>query len=175
MLAFRRYSLYAALLLLFSLVLSLNLNAQSGGVTGVVADPTGAVIPNATVAIHNPVSGFSRTTITDGAGRFSIPNVPFNPYHVTVTMKGFNTFARDIDVRSVVPVNVPVTLGVKSMGESVTVEGGGDLIENDFALGVPLDIHDRLGPGGNATHIGLGVREQRAGKRRAVIAAGGNP
>ena len=146
MLAFRRYSLYAALLLLFSLVLSLNLNAQSGGVTGVVADPTGAVIPNATVAIHNPVSGFSRTTITDGAGRFSIPNVPFNPYHVTVTMKGFNTFARDIDVRSVVPVNVPVTLGVKSMGESVTVEGGGDLIENDptFHTDVDRNLFDKM-------------------------------
>ena len=34
---------------------------------------TGAVVPNATVEIHNPVSAFDRTTNTDSAGKFSIP------------------------------------------------------------------------------------------------------
>lgn len=146
MLALSKNSLYVALLFFCSLALSLNLNAQSGGVTGVVQDPTGAVIPHATVSIHNPVSGFSRTATTDGSGRFSIPNVPFNPYHVTVTVKGFNSYAKDIDVRSVVPVNVPITLAIKSSGESVTVEAGGDLIENDptFHTDVDRDLFDKL-------------------------------
>src|SRR5258705_1005915 len=73
-------------------------NAQSTGntmVSGTVLDPSGAVVPNATVEIHNPVSGFSRTGNTDSAGRFSFPNVPFNPYHVTVRGKGFAAYAQD--------------------------------------------------------------------------------
>ena len=60
-----------------------------GALNGTVFDPTGAVVANATVTIHNPVSGFDRSTTTDKAGNFSFPNVPFNPYHLTVTAAGF--------------------------------------------------------------------------------------
>src|SRR6266699_527505 len=88
--------------------------AQSAGnstsVIGTVADPSGAVVPNASVEIRNPVSRFERTATTDDAGRFAIPNVPFNPYHLTARSQGFATYAQDIDVRSVVPVSVSVNL-----------------------------------------------------------------
>ena len=60
-----------------------NAGAQSGGnsgsINGTVVDPTGAVVPNASVEIHNAVSGYDRTTTSDNAGNFSFPNVPFNP------------------------------------------------------------------------------------------------
>ncbi|MFZ0953949.1 MAG: carboxypeptidase-like regulatory domain-containing protein, partial [Candidatus Sulfotelmatobacter sp.] len=63
--------------------------AQSGGssgsITGTVLDPDGAVVDNATVEIHNPVSQFDRSTVTDKSGNFNFSNVPFNPYHMTVT------------------------------------------------------------------------------------------
>src|SRR5579885_2085006 len=66
---------------------TLPLFAQSGGnstsVIGTVLDPTGAVVPNATVEIHNPVSQFDRSATSDGSGKFTIPNVPFNNYHLT--------------------------------------------------------------------------------------------
>ena len=80
---------------------------------GTVADPTGAVVANAAVEIRNPVSGFSRTAITDTGGKFTIPNVPFNPYHVAVNGQGFSPYADDVDVRSVVPVNLSIVLQVK--------------------------------------------------------------
>src|ERR1700722_2929059 len=60
-----------------------NLGSASA-VTGTVTDPSGAVIGGATVTILNPVSGFTRTTSTDSVGSFTISNVPFNPYHLTV-------------------------------------------------------------------------------------------
>jgi hypothetical protein len=132
-------SLYAASVILFIFGLSLNLSAQSGGVTGTVSDPTGAVVPNATVEMHNPVSGFTRVTHTDGSGRFSISNVPFNPYHLSVTGAGFNSYAQDVDVRSVVPVNLNITLAVKGSQESVTVEAAGDLVENDPTFHTDVD------------------------------------
>ena len=124
-------------------------NAQSGNatsVTGTVLDSSGAVVPNATVEIHNPVSGFDRTTRTDASGRFSIPNVPFNPYHLSVTGQGFAPYAQDIDVRSGVPLNVSINLNVAGSSESVTVEGAGDLVENDpsFHTDVDRGLFDRV-------------------------------
>ncbi|MGA8311553.1 MAG: carboxypeptidase-like regulatory domain-containing protein, partial [Terriglobales bacterium] len=135
MLASYKRALFAALVATFYLALGLYAHAQSGGsstsVTGTVVDPTGAVVVNATVEIHNPVSGFARTTSTDNSGKFSIPNIPFNPYHLAVNGRGFTPFAQDIDVRSVVPVTVNITLQITGSAETVTVEGaGGDLLEN---------------------------------------------
>jgi len=58
--------------------------SSSGSISGTVLDPSGAVVANATVEIHNPVSGYDRTTTTDAKGNFSFPNIPFNPYHLSV-------------------------------------------------------------------------------------------
>jgi carboxypeptidase family protein/TonB-dependent receptor-like protein len=108
-------------------------NAQSGGssISGSVLDPSGAVVANATVEIHNAVSGFDRTTTTDSKGNFSFPNVPFNPYHMTVTAAGFAQTAQDVEIRSALGVNVKVNLAVAGSSEAVTVEAGADLVEND--------------------------------------------
>ena len=69
---------------LFSAAFSL-LYAQSnsGLVTGVVTDPSGAVIPGATVSIQNPVSQYSRTATTgkDGHFQFSEPALQSLPLH----------------------------------------------------------------------------------------------
>jgi hypothetical protein len=107
--------------------------AQSGGssISGSVQDPSGAVVANATVEIHNAVSGFDRTTTTDSKGNFSFPNVPFNPYHMTVTAAGFAQTAQDVEIRSALGVNVKVNLAVAGSSEAVTVEAGEDLVEND--------------------------------------------
>ncbi len=150
MLASYTKSLRAAFVVLSFLALALSTYAQSGGsstaITGTVLDPSGAAVANATVQIHNPVSGLNRTTLTDNSGTFTIPNVPFNLYHVSVAAEGFNSYARDIDVRSVVPVNLSISLKVKGSAETVTVEAGGDLLENDptFHTDVDRDLFDKL-------------------------------
>ena len=59
--------------------------AQSASISGTVVDPSGGVVVNATVTIHNPVSGLERSATTDISGNFTFPNVPFNPYHLSVT------------------------------------------------------------------------------------------
>jgi hypothetical protein len=124
--------------------------AQSAGnstsVTGTVLDPTGAVVPNATVEIHNPISGFKRTATTDESGRFAISNVPFNPYHIVARSEGFALYSQDVDVRSVVPVNLDISLKLAS-SETVTVESEGvDLLEKDptFHTDVDKDLFDKL-------------------------------
>ena len=137
-------SLSVALLLFVYLAASINAHAQSGGnsssITGTVLDPSGAVVPNATVELHNPVSAFERTTTTNSAGQFNIPNIPFNPYHLTVTGAGFAPYAQDVDVRSLVPVNLSIGLKVEGSTEEVTVEAAAeDLMENTPTFHTDVD------------------------------------
>jgi Carboxypeptidase regulatory-like domain/TonB-dependent Receptor Plug Domain len=140
-----------ALLCIVLLCIAISSSAQSvgnsGSVSGTVADPTGAVVPNAKVEIRNPISGFDRTTVSDSAGRFEFTNLPFNPYHLTVKADGFNSQAQDVEPRSSVPVSIAIKLQVASSNTSVTVEAeGGDLIENDptFHTDVDKNLFDKL-------------------------------
>jgi len=152
MLASYKKSLFAAFLVVLYLVLGfVAAPAQnvgnSGSINGTVLDPTGAVVAKATVEIRNPVSGFDRFTATDAAGRFSFTNIPFNPYHLTVTATGFGSYAQDVEPRSAVPVTVAITLQVVSSTTTVNVEAeGGDLIENDptFHTDVDKSLFDKL-------------------------------
>ena len=151
MLASYEKSLRAAFIVAFCLALGLQAYSQSGGssgsISGTVLDPTGAVVPNATVEIHNPVSHFDRSTTTDKSGNFSLPNVPFNPYHLAVTAAGFAPAARDVEVRSVVSVSVNVSLQVSGSATSVTVEAGAaDLLENDptFHADISRELFDKI-------------------------------
>ena len=113
--------------------------AQSATIAGTVVDPSGGVVVNASVTIHNPVTGLERTTTTDSSGSFTFPNVPFNPYHLSVTAAGFADFAQDVEIRSAVPVAVKVELKLAGAASTVTVEGGGDLLENDSTFHTDVD------------------------------------
>ena len=122
-------------------------SGESSSIAGTVVDPSGAVVPNAIVEIHNPVSQFDRTVTTDKMGRFTIPNVPFNPYHLTVTGQGFAPHAQDVQVQSAVPVALRISLSVAGSSETVTVEGEAqDLLENTSTFHTDVDrgLFDKL-------------------------------
>jgi hypothetical protein len=121
--------------------------AQSTSVSGTVLDPSGAVVPKANVEIHNAVSGFDRSVVTDASGQFTFPNVPFNPYHLTVTAAGFSAYVHDVEPRSSVPVSLKITLQVAMAGTVVNVnEEAGDLVENDptFHTDVDKNLFDKV-------------------------------
>jgi hypothetical protein len=112
----------------------------AGTIQGTITDPTNAVIAGAKVEIHNPVSGYQRSVTSDSAGHFSISNVPFNPYHLNVSGKGFAAYSQDVDVRSNVPVNLTIGLKLTGASETVTVEAGAnDLIEADTTFHTDID------------------------------------
>src|SRR6185295_11752583 len=52
----------------------------AGTVEVTVVDPNGAVVPNATVTISNPVTGYTRTSVTGQDGVLRFVNVPPNNY-----------------------------------------------------------------------------------------------
>jgi hypothetical protein len=120
---------------------------NAGSITGTVTDPTGAVVPGATVQILNPVSQYSRTATTDSAGKFSFPNVPLNAYHLSVASSGFSSTAQDVEVRSSLPVSLSISLQIGGAAETVNVQGeAGDLLENSptFHSDVDRSLFDRL-------------------------------
>ena len=150
MLVSHKNLLSATFLIILSIVLGPIAHAQSGNstsITGTVLDPSGAVVVGAGVEVRNPVSGYSRSAVTDAAGKFTIPNVPFNPYHVTVTGEGFAPYAQDVDVKSSVPINLSINLKVTGSSEVVTVESTAeDLLENTSTFHTDVDrgLFDKL-------------------------------
>ncbi|HEX4769779.1 MAG TPA: TonB-dependent receptor [Bryobacteraceae bacterium] len=118
----------------------------SGEIRGSVLDPSNAAIAGATVEITNPVSNYSRTISTDTQGRFTLPNIPLNNYHVTATADGFQRTAQDIDVRSTVPLDVKISLQLGSQVSTVTVEAGSDLVETEPTTHTDVDrgLFDKL-------------------------------
>ncbi len=143
-----RRVIFAAIAICFSLSIP-GLWAQSAGsggtIYGTVADATGAIVPNATVKIENPVSGYTRTTTSDSQGHFQFTNLPLNPYHLVVNVTGFAPHSQDVDVRSSVPITLKSTLSVG--GESTVIEvTGSDLLENDstFHTDVDRDLFNKL-------------------------------
>ncbi len=107
------------------------LKAQENGmIEGTVTDPSKAAVPGAKVRIENPVSQHVQEVQTGTDGRFQIPNVPFNPYHLTATASGFENLTQDVDVRSTVPITLDLNLKLGAAATNITVtENAADLVE----------------------------------------------
>ena len=137
---FRRF-LFLSLAIFFS-ISALSSLAQSGSnagtINGTVTDGSGAVIVGAKVTIQNPVSGFSRTAVTDQTGHYSFPNLAFNPYHLSIAAPGFEKYKRDVDVHTTVILNLTDTLKIGAEATTVTVDSG-DLLENDSTAHTDVD------------------------------------
>ena len=134
--------LFVLILCLDIFAISQSAPAQTGNsstISGTVTDSTSAVVTGASVTIHNPVSGFERSTTTDAAGSFIFPNVPFNPYHLSVNARGFGPYTQDVEVRSSVPLEIKITLKIAGTSTTVTVESGTDLLENDPTFHTEVD------------------------------------
>jgi hypothetical protein len=112
----------------------------AGTVQGIVSDTTGGVMVSASVKLSNPVSGFTRTSTTDEAGRFVFRNVPPNPYHLEIAAQGFDPVERDVDVRTSVPIDLALTMSVAGATSAVQVVGHAeDLLEHDPTAHTDID------------------------------------
>jgi outer membrane receptor protein involved in Fe transport len=104
---------------------------QNGTVTGVVSDPTGALIANAVVRLDHPVAGHRRELVTGNAGEFVFNNVAFDQYTLHVTASGFEPVSHPVVVRSNLPVKVEIRLTVAGSKASVEVSSQENLVERD--------------------------------------------
>jgi len=112
----------------------------AGTIQGIVKDPTVGVMQAVEVKIENRIAGYSRTTNTDIMGHYIFSNLPQNAYHVSVAAQGFQTFERDVDVRTAIPITLDMTLALAGATTSVEVVGHADaLIERDPTAHTDID------------------------------------
>ena len=117
------------------LAIPLTMVAQSdlGSITGFVKDPSGAVIPNAKVTVSN-AAGLERTATTDGAGNYSVTNIPPGLYTMTAEAPGFKKFETSdnkLDPSSHLAINA--TLAVGAATETVQVTANAQQLQTESA------------------------------------------
>jgi len=103
---------------------------QSGTIQGTVLDPSGAVVPQATVLIRNALTGYQQSVTTDERGAFVLANVPPNPYRLEVSFRGFETYQQDLDVRTMVPADLKISLKLAGVSIRVSVQATAGVLEN---------------------------------------------
>jgi len=114
--------------------------SNSGTLTGTVTDPTGAIVPGATIRVRNFVSGYDRSVTSDAEGNYQVPNLPYNNYHVVVSANGFNPQEGDVIIHSPVAINQPWKLPIANVAQTVNVQAdAGDLLENDSTFHTDID------------------------------------
>ena len=107
----------------------------TGSIVGTVTDPTGAVVPNSTITVKNKATGKESTTTSTDSGNFNVPGLTTGLYTVTVqATSGFKkSQVTDVKVDVGTPASVNVVLELGSPQETVTVVGGGELIQTQSA------------------------------------------
>ncbi len=92
-----------------------------GQLGGILADPTGAVIPNARVTVTQSDNGFSTSTITDQQGRWVVSNLPSGKVKIRAEAQGFQTAVREAVYDAGRPSTYSFALSVGSVSETVEV------------------------------------------------------
>jgi hypothetical protein len=91
-----------------------------GTLRGTVTDPSAAVIPNATVVATS--NGQSRSVKTDGAGKYTIPNVPPGKYDVRADAAGFVPYiSNGVDVPAAQATSLDIALQIAAEAQTVSV------------------------------------------------------
>jgi hypothetical protein len=107
--------------------LSSGIRAQesaSSGIVGQVVDSTKGAMPGATVTVINTGTNAQRVAVSDGEGRFSIPNLPPATYQIRVELSGFQTTEiKAFTLRNGDIARPTITLGLANVSETVTVVG----------------------------------------------------
>src|SRR5258706_3027476 len=99
----KRIALALTVMLMFAGFATLELSAQStvaGDITGIVTDPSGAIVPNATVTLKNDASSETQTTNTSSSGQYRFSLLRPGPYSVNAKASGF----QPVDRKTVVAV-----------------------------------------------------------------------
>lgn len=123
-------------------------------VSGVVQDPTGAVVPGAQVKLLQTETGSVRVVTTGPDGSYLFPSLAIGPYRMEVSKEGFTTYVQSGIVLNVnTNPTITATLKVGSVSEQVVVEastatvethssGVGQVISHEEVVNLPLNARE---------------------------------
>src|SRR5215472_5820688 len=126
-----KFRFVAIALSLFSGAAFAQTSGGVSGLTGIVTDSSGAVIPNAQVVVDNPRLGIHRQFTTTNGGVFNAPSlVPSSGYEVTINAAGFAPFEdRNVTILVGQDVNIAATLQVEQASARVEVAENAPTVE----------------------------------------------
>ena len=139
-------------ILILGLVFSGGAIAQitRAGLSGIITDPSGAVVPNAKVSVKNVATEQSVETQTDSGGRYNVPILVPGDYELSVSATGYSTNTVKVTIAAGPGKTVDMTLGgVLSLGDlgfspTQTQGSAQDQARLDKRSHM-LKIHQRLG------------------------------
>lgn len=102
-------------------------SAQVIAISGTVADPSGAIIPGAAVALVDATGATSAVARTDGAGQFSLHPAHSGTYTLSVSLQGFQTTTQTVRAGGAAVAPLQITLAIASVATQVTVNAGSDV------------------------------------------------
>jgi hypothetical protein len=103
----------------------------SGDITGTVMDPSGAVVPNATVTATEAQKGLKRTTTSDSKGEYRLAGLPPSTYEVSTQLPGFRTSIQKVVVNVGQTVILDFHLSVTQVSEQVEVTTEAPVVETE--------------------------------------------
>ena len=105
--------------------------ASAQSLAGVVRDASGGVLPGVTVEASSPALITKvRTSVTDAAGQYRIPDLPPGAYKITFTLPGFATVVRDgVELSGGGVMTIGADMRVGSLEESITVTGESPVVD----------------------------------------------
>ncbi len=116
----------------FLIVCSSSQASDAASLSGTVVDPSGAVVPAATVIATNLENGAKHTCATNAEGAYSIATLPAGRYQIEITAEGFKTYRQTgLELTASVALKVDVALELKS--DATTVEVSGETVQLDLS------------------------------------------
>jgi hypothetical protein len=155
---FKRMSIVLVVAVTLVVFLPLAASAQ-GAFSGVVRDPSGAVLPGVTVEASSPVLIEQvRSVVTDEQGRYTIVDLRPGTYKMTFSLTGFSTLVRDgVELPANVTVPMNIELRVGALEETLTVTAATPLVDVQNAQRTQVlgrDVIDSLPITRNSMSIG---------------------
>lgn len=154
------FTLTALAVLAAMTLVSVSAGAQSlitGDITGVVTDPSGAALPNATVTLKNSETGATQTRSTNAQGAYRFPLLNPGTYTVSAQAQGFQTRQQNVAVTvgQASTANMQLALASASQTVEVTAEGGVVQTENGnvSTTFTPEQIANMPNPGNDLSYI----------------------
>ena len=126
----------SVLLAFFCLIFSFSVlhsqeTVNNASLAGRVSDPSGAVIPDASVSARSVATGVIANATTNAGGLFRFPYLPVGQYQVVVRQNGFSEADRTVTLTIGAAFDLPVTLSVGPVQTGVTVEATPPVLEAD--------------------------------------------
>ena len=132
----------------------------TGNIRGVVTDPSGAIVRDATVTAKQNETGLTRSSTTDRNGAYLLVELPVGHYQVEVQAKDFQKYVQQgisLNVNEVVAVDVKLAIGAGS--EQILVQADAQLIQGTVtSLGKTVEereVVDLPLDGRNFTQLGV--------------------